>query len=99
MVEKANKTIGFSMFLQQIWLNYLKIQSRFSRRFFWGVLEVFELRIDDFCYLLLENVKQSMGLRCPKYNEIREISIFFITIASDIFKEPKYHIPPGRFDV
>ena len=87
------------MFLQQIWCDYLKIQSKFSRRFFWGVSEVWELRIDDFSYLLLEDVKQSISFRCPKCNEIREISIFFITIASDIFKEPKYHIPPGRFDV
>ena len=64
------------MFLQQILLNYLKIQSKLLRRFIWGVLEVFELRIDDFSYLLLENVKQSMGLRCPKCNKIREMSIF-----------------------
>ena len=78
MVEKANKTCGLSMFLQQIWLNYSKIQSRFPRHFFREVLEVCELRIDDFSYLLLENVKQSMGLGCPEGNEIRKISIFSI---------------------
>ena len=57
MVEKANKTRGLSMFLQQIWLNCLKIQFKFSRHFFWGMSEVCELRIDDFSYLLLEDVK------------------------------------------